>query len=556
MGAENSTASGDERHAPTAAQGLVDTQEAAWSPLGCQTGDHGPTPSPREAAGGIVHEKFVVFGGHDAQAEHNDVWLQRLGERDWHCANVGGRAPRARSGHTAVAVPGVGLVVFAGLSHEKGYLSDVALLSEADDGALTWAPVCATGTLPAGRDKHSSVLVPAGGEGGWTMLTFGGFGVQPKTEDESDEDEDDEDEDEDASKKEAPGASRTGGGEGEGNGEDADADDADADGDDDDGGSQSQGPSVSMGWFDDTHALALKSWYWRKMDRPASGVAHPPGRAAHGACVLDLQAGGAAGGVGMLIFGGRASSGRVNDTWLLEGTSGQWTSPEANGTPPSPRSFHSCVSLRAPSATAAATTGEVGSGATPRMPTSFGIAAAIFGGLDGSSAHLNDLHLLHGVGVWNWVTVKQAGALPSPRGSAVATALTQPAGGASSTLLVFGGSACWDDERGGATEYLADGGIIDLGACLSALERAAAGEQPPAPAVTAAAAAESNVSAIGQKDAHSDTAEGAPSSARVVEGAKRALDDGPSPPTTVGAASGVSKRKKAMPVKRVQEALE
>ena len=47
-------------------------------------------------------------------------------------------------------------------------------------------------------------------------------------------------------------------------------------------------------------------------------AARPSGRAAHAACWL---------GEAMLVFGGRTAEGRVNDAWLLDGTTAEWCGP-------------------------------------------------------------------------------------------------------------------------------------------------------------------------------------------------------------------------------------
>ena len=307
MGNEQST------EGAAAAQQHVDTVECPWSPFA----GSGARPSPREAAGAAVGDRLVVVGGRDAEGEHNDVWSRPVAGGEWTMHEAGGRATRARSGHTVVNAPGVGLVVFGGLSHEKGYLSDVALLAVGPDGGFSWSPVCACGALPAGRDKHSAVVVPAGG--GWSMLAYGGFGVQPK-----DDEEDDEADDEDDEAEEKAGASNGEAAEGGGEEEDDESDDDD---DKEEEEEESRGPSVNMAWFDDTYALDLSNWYWSKVPS-AAGVPKPAARAAHGSCVLDTTADGASAGVGMLVFGGRAASGRVRRRALFGGAavlSARWT---------------------------------------------------------------------------------------------------------------------------------------------------------------------------------------------------------------------------------------
>lgn len=265
----------------------------------------------------------------------------------------------------------------------------------------------------------------------------------------------------------------------------------------------------------------------------------------------------------MLIFGGRSASGRVNDLWILDGTNGRWFEPQVSGCPPSPRSFHSCVAL------GGAIGAPVAASAEPSA-LSFGVAAAIFGGLDTASHHLNDLHLLHGAGVWAWVCVRQAGGLPSPRGCAVAASIPMTSGGPSSKVLVFGGSSDWADERGGSTAYHGDGGALDLAPCLSALARAVGGELPPTEEAGTVEAAICGTAAI---DAAPETLPDSPPHAQEAsqEGGRavaalemQAADQGhdesscggvkraaPSPATL-----GISKRKKAVPTKKTAALVE
>ena len=193
----------------------------------------GDGPSAREAAGAFFskggNSALVVFGGHGTDAEgadqaHNDVWVLPSGA-GWQQCSPEGRAALPRSGHTVSSVADVGLLVFGGLCHEKGYLSDVALLApEPQTGSLAWSPVCATGELPTGRDKHTAVVAPASASAGARLLCYGGFGVMPP----SDEDEDEEGEGAAGGEAEAEGGTEEGG-------------DAEAEG--------PRGPSVDMGWF-------------------------------------------------------------------------------------------------------------------------------------------------------------------------------------------------------------------------------------------------------------------------------------------------------------------
>ena len=440
----------------------------------------GDGPSAREAAGAFFskggNSALVVFGGHGTDAEgadqaHNDVWVLPSGA-GWQQCSPEGRAALPRSGHTVSSVADVGLLIFGGLCHEKGYLSDVTLLAPVPEtGSLAWSPVCATGEFPTGRDKHTAVVAPATASVGARLLCFGGFGVMPPNDEDEDEDE------------EGEGA---GGRDVEGEGGTEQGGDGDAD--------EPRGPSVDMGWFGDVFELEVETWRWRKLDTQASSSS-PAARAAHACCFFgpggEQQAGQQAEqrGEHMLLFGGRTAAGRVNDTWLLDLGTKAWAAPSLAGCPPSARSFHSAVSL------------------TSRAGAPL---AAVFGGLDAASTHvrllqparpclaraplrraplcmprarpsarrvrpsarrvrpsarrarhspraptkpcrpqLNDLHLLDTRG-WAWVSVRLLAA-PSPRGCGTLCAVPSTVGSAGD-LLLFGGSCGWEAEAARALD--------------------------------------------------------------------------------------------------------
>jgi len=459
MGNQPSAPIGD---APTVApaQRLVEGVEALWGAVPAT----GP-PGCRATAGDIVQiagePTLVVCGGNGLEDEFDDVWSFSSGP--WRRHDPDGRKPKPRGGHTAVATP-EGVVVFGGISHEKGgYLADVALLSP---DQTAWLPVCATGELPCARDKHSAVFIPSTNQ----MLVFGGFGVKPPEEEDEDEDEGEDGKDGEDGEERGDGDEVEDVSEGEGEGE------GDGEGEE----HPAKGPSVDMTWFSDTYALEVSSMRWTKLAL-GKGKPAPVARAAHGACLLDSSTGAA-----LLVFGGRGSEGRLNDTWVLDGVDGvaavggaavggrgsaagggaaageetnsppslsegvrsgssviKWVQPVMVGQPPSARSFHACVSLGRKGRNGAA-------------------LAAIYGGLDADANHLNDLHLLQAAeDAWSWVRVKQAGALPSPRGCFVLSLAP------SDELVLFGGSSDWSSS--GATTYHHDTYVLRLQEVFTAL---------------------------------------------------------------------------------------
>ena len=108
MGAEQSTAAPTDV-APQAASAAGATDEVAWTAAA-----DGEAPSPRVGAGGTLKDSLVLVGGHGSDEELADVWSLTSGA--WHRLAPEGRAPRPRGGHTVVAIDGIGLVVFGGLS--------------------------------------------------------------------------------------------------------------------------------------------------------------------------------------------------------------------------------------------------------------------------------------------------------------------------------------------------------------------------------------------------------------------------------------------------------
>ena len=443
MGAEQSVPI-DENAPPQEAAASGTTREVAWT---AAAGD-GEAPSPRVGAGGPVGNSLVLVGGHGQAEELADVWSLTSGA--WCRLEPEGRAPRPRGGHTVVSAEGVGLIVFGGLSHDRGYLSDVHHLAGSEACSLAWTPVCTTGELPVGRDKHSAVAAA----GGTSMLVFGGFGVKPP-EEEDDDDDDDEEE-----------------GEGEGGGEEGEGEES----------SKKPGPSVDMGWFDDVYMLDVATWRWRKMPKAAAPAAHPPAaagggvwgklaakaaaaaptapsaRAAHACCVL-----GSGEDECMLLFGGRAATGRLNDLWTLAGYAGggpgssgasgaalsaAWKQPAVGGAPPVARSFHACVRVGA------------------------GTFAAIVGGIDVHNRHLDEVHLLHtpASGGWAWHKVRQASiGRPPPRASPLVACIADASGGGAATtsLITFGGSSGWSEH--GDTRFHSDTSVLALGDVLAAI---------------------------------------------------------------------------------------
>ena len=470
MGNQNSSQAFDEA--------LESAPPAAWV-----AGPSEGAPSPRESAAAIITsaaaaERLCIVGGRGEidkltgePVEYDDVHILS-GDGTWSSPKPSGRTPRSRSGHTALHLPGLGLLVYGGLSAERGYLSDASLLCEDADGSLKWVPICAGGQLPCARDKHSVALVPSQEEGGTpSMLVFGGFGILPPPE------------------------------EGEEAGEDVGEDVGEA-GEDvgEDKTQDARGPSVDMGWFDDAYLLDPPppatpldgmGWRWQRIEAEEVGTAaercgtRPDARAAHATSWI----GGADGA--MVLFGGRTQRTRVDDTWLFfPGSQGEvskgevsqgevsngrgskgmskgvWVelSKSLHGPCPSARSFHNLVTLAH----------------TPRR------LAALYGGLDAGGQSMGDLHLLdlgsalgpplcahqsalQASGALGWARVRVGELAPVARGMAAMAAV-------SGKLLLFGGSSEWDAQLGGASVFHNDTFCIDLTEAIGTAQRVGDGQ--------------------------------------------------------------------------------
>ena len=443
MGAESSTlveSSSARAVAPaTDAQAAADTVEIAW-----KEATHSAV-SPRVTQGAAIADgaKAVVVCGHDLEAEYADAWLLDGEGGAWKAIDAGGRGPRARGGHTVIAVPGVGVVVFGGISHEKGgYLSDVAVLAPPADGGAAWAwtPVCATGELPCGRDKHSAIAVPDGSSGTMIVLADSGSSRATMTTTTTMRRR--------RRTARARATSRTGR-----------------------RATMARRAARPSTWAGSMTRTASTS-------RPSTGEATPI-RSRRGVARATPDGGGRLRQrrVGGRVGEARAQVRRRRRRRRSQGTvrargarvlpprrrhAPLWRSDargsrqrhvgarrrrrrrrraaavaqaEAAGTPPSARSFHSITALPC-----------TADGADRRAPT----MAALFGGLDADGRHLADLHLFtcaaHAGGC-SWTRVRQASAFaPSPRASAFLTALVAPAGahesvGRAVRLVVFGGSS-------------------------------------------------------------------------------------------------------------------
>ena len=117
-----------------------------------------------------VHDRMVVFGGTDELSPFNDVWaLSLAGAPAWSALTPAGTQPSPRYLHSAIYDPvNERMVVFGGLG---GILyNDIRGLSLG--GALAWADLTPTGSVPSPREEHSASYDLAGHR----LVVFAGVG--------------------------------------------------------------------------------------------------------------------------------------------------------------------------------------------------------------------------------------------------------------------------------------------------------------------------------------------------------------------------------------------
>merc|ERR1711865_17370 len=267
----------------------------------------------------------------------------------------------------AAAVVGSKVYLFGGLNHDKGYLADVHMYHT---GNNEWKAPSIEGAAPRARDKHTAV--PLGDK----LVVFGGFGMVPQPEDDKD----------DAA--EGMGA-------------------------------------LFFSWHNDTHLLhtAGETCRWELLNTTGTltGPSAPSARAALSAVGM--------GDTELVIFGGKAKAGRMNDVWKFDINSCVWAEIDCTSAP-SGRSFQSSCAFE----------GKV----------------YVFGGVNRASKHLNDVHVLD-LESRNWREVECVSA-PTERGN-VGSALV------GSKMHIFCGSAGLDTATNMCSDFFKDMSCLDLSRC-------------------------------------------------------------------------------------------
>ena len=124
----------------------------------------------------LSDERVLVFGGNDAERTFRKAHVLDLCAMAWsHPEETSGPAPPARTGHAAVCLDGVRVLVLGGWdyaaegsSEEYVYLDDGLFLLDTE--TWTWSKPRVRGALPSARVGHS--LVPLGD----SLYCFGGRG--------------------------------------------------------------------------------------------------------------------------------------------------------------------------------------------------------------------------------------------------------------------------------------------------------------------------------------------------------------------------------------------
>lgn len=146
------------RESPTVAP--IPSEPPPGAALWTRLSPSGPGPSAREGhtwtadpTSGLAY----VFGGRDGQGALDDLWVYDLAADAWHRLRPDGPAPRARFGHAAVWVDGLGLVVFAGQARSASLLADIWAY---DPDANRWRELPSPGDGPAARTGSCAAVGP------------------------------------------------------------------------------------------------------------------------------------------------------------------------------------------------------------------------------------------------------------------------------------------------------------------------------------------------------------------------------------------------------------
>ena len=148
--------------APPSVTGAPPPPSGTPPPLGwLERADVAAGPSAREDHTWTIDDEGTtayVFGGRVAGGQSDELWAFDLATDSWTVRQPSGDVPPARFGHTAVWVPGSGLVIWSGQAGAS-FFADVWAY---DPSANTWTQLPSSGAEPAARYGSCASLGPDG----------------------------------------------------------------------------------------------------------------------------------------------------------------------------------------------------------------------------------------------------------------------------------------------------------------------------------------------------------------------------------------------------------
>ena len=151
-----------------------------WAWRRVLSGGQPPLARAYHSATKLFGHRLLVFGGHDAELRtFCQPHVLDLSTMSWHHPEVSGTPPAPRTGHAAVCLDGYRILIHGGwepITEQDGterfrMHEDMAIL-DTDD--WTWSRPTLRGEPPKARVGHSIVALPAAGEEGASLVLFGG----------------------------------------------------------------------------------------------------------------------------------------------------------------------------------------------------------------------------------------------------------------------------------------------------------------------------------------------------------------------------------------------
>lgn len=136
----------------------VPTATVTWAALTAS----GDTPEPRSGhtwAADPSDAAAYLFGGEGASGPLDDLWRYDFGADSWERRAPDGPIPQPRSGHAAVLVDDVGLVVLGGTAADGAVLDDAWVY---DPLSNDWTERSASGDVPPARTNACAAVAPDG----------------------------------------------------------------------------------------------------------------------------------------------------------------------------------------------------------------------------------------------------------------------------------------------------------------------------------------------------------------------------------------------------------